>query len=91
MDLAIENDNIERVTDFVKGSDYLYTEAYYLHKDIKLAVERNHLTARIVGSIARKAKVKNLIPLHFSLRYKDHPELIIEEAMKAFSGEYEEE
>jgi ribonuclease Z len=91
MDLAIENDNIERVTDFVKGSDYLYTEAYYLHKDIKLAVERNHLTARIAGSIARKAEVKNLIPLHFSLRYKDHPELIIEEAMKAFSGEYEEE
>ncbi len=86
MDVSLERENIESIVDFVKGSDYLYIEAFFLEKDMELAGERNHLTARLAGEIARRAGVKNLIPLHFSLRYKEQPELIIEEAMKAFSG-----
>lgn len=86
MDVSIEEENIERIVEFVKGSDYLYIEAFFLEKDLELASERNHLTARLAGEIARRAGVRNLIPMHFSLRYKEQPELIIEEAMKAFSG-----
>ncbi|MFN3739148.1 MAG: ribonuclease Z [Thermodesulfovibrionales bacterium] len=86
MDVSIESENIERIVDFVRGSDYLYCEAFFLERDLELASERNHLTARLAGEIARRAGVRNLIPMHFSLRYKDQPEIIIEEAMKAFSG-----
>ncbi|MCX7794595.1 MAG: hypothetical protein N2257_09375, partial [Thermodesulfovibrionales bacterium] len=86
MDVSIEDENIERIINFVKGSDYLYCEAFFLERDIDLASERNHLTARLAGEIARKAGVKNLVAMHLSLRYKDQPEVVIEEAMRAFSG-----
>lgn len=86
MDVSIEKENIQKIVEFVKGSDYLYCEAFFLERDLELASERNHLTARLAGEIARKAGVRNLIPMHFSLRYKEQPELVIEEAMKAFSG-----
>lgn len=86
MDVSIENENIEKIVDFVRGSDYLYCEAFFLERDLELASERNHLTARLAGEIARRAGVRNLIPMHFSLRYKDQPEIIVEEAMRSFSG-----
>lgn len=86
MDVSIENENIERIVDFVRGSDHLYCEAFFLERDLELASERNHLTARLAGEIARRAGVRNLIPMHFSLRYKDQPEIIVEEAMRSFSG-----
>ncbi len=86
MDVSIEEENIERIVDFVRDSDYLYCEAFFLDRDLRLATERNHLTARLAGEIAKRAGVRNLIPMHLSLRYKDHPEIVIEEAMKAFSG-----
>lgn len=84
MDVSIDSENTEKIIEFVKDSDYLYCEAFFLEKDFELASERNHLTARLAGEIARRAGVKNLIPMHFSLRYKEQPELVIEEAMKAF-------
>ncbi len=89
MDLSPEKENIERVIEFVRGSDYLYCEAYFIDKDIHLARERNHLTARLAGEIARKAGVKNIIPLHFSLRYKHMPSVVIDEVKEAFSGQEE--
>lgn len=89
MDVSVHDKNIDRLIEFIRFSDYLYCEAYFLHDDMDLAIERNHLTARITGQVARMAGVKNLIPLHFSLRYKDNPELILNEVNEAFSGKEE--
>jgi ribonuclease Z len=83
-DIAMIKKNITKVINLVKGSDVLYCEAYFLHQDRERAVERSHLTAKISGLIAKKAGVKKLVPIHFSPKYSDCPELIIREALSEF-------
>jgi ribonuclease Z len=83
-DVGISRRNVDRLVDFVKGSDVLYCEAYFLEEDIHRARERFHLTAKVCGKIGREAGVSKLVPIHFSPKYKDCPERIIEEAMKEF-------
>ncbi len=83
-DVSPEEDNLIRVTQFVKDSDTLYCEAYFLHEDRERAFERHHLTAKMAGEIARQAKVRNLVLMHFSPKYRDRMEKMEEEAMKEF-------
>ncbi len=83
-DVSPEEDNLERLIGFVKDSDTLYCEAYFLHEDRDRAFARHHLTAKIAGEIAGKAKVRNLVLMHFSPKYREHAERVEEEAMKEF-------
>ena len=83
-DVSPEGENIRKIIDLVSGSDTLYCEAYFLDEDRDRAVERNHLTAKMAGEIARKAKVKNLALMHFSPKYRDEAGRIEEEAMREF-------
>ncbi len=84
MDSSPTDDNINRIVDFVADADSLYIEAYFIHKDLELAMNRNHLTAGIAGRIAKKAGVKNLHLLHFSPRYMDNPDVVVNEAWEAY-------
>lgn len=83
-DVSPEEDNIAKVIELVRHADTLYCEAYFLEKDRERAVERHHLTAKMAGSIALKAEVKNLILIHSSQKYRDVPEVIEKEAMEEF-------
>jgi ribonuclease Z len=83
-DIAINPNNIARLIDLIKESDIFFCEAYFLEKDRERAIERSHLTARTAGAIAKKAGVKKLELLHFSPKYTDCPEKVIEEAMREF-------
>lgn len=69
-DISPNEENIRLATELVKGSDTLYSEAFFLNEDIERAVKRHHLTAGLAGKIARQAGVKNLALMHFSPRYK---------------------
>jgi ribonuclease Z len=42
------------------------------------AVETNHTTAKEAAILAKNANVTNLILTHFSARYKDEDELVME-------------
>lgn len=84
MDSSPTPENVASIAEFVRGADTLYIEAYFLDREMDLARERNHLTARLAGSIARRAAVGNVSLLHFSPRYRDCPEAIVEEAMESF-------
>jgi ribonuclease Z len=84
MDSSPADENIKRIADFVKDSDTLYIEAYFSDSEIELARQRNHLTAGMSGRIASRARIKDLRLLHFSPRYREHPELLIHEALKGF-------
>ncbi len=84
-DASMTEDNIHKIVEFVKDSDTLYCEAYFLNKDIDMARKRFHLTAKIAGGIARQAGVKHLVPMHFSPRYRNLPEYPAEEAMREFT------
>lgn len=84
MDTSVSESNIRKITEFVRGSDTFYCEAYFCDEDMERALERHHLTAGISGRIAREAGVKAHVVLHFSPKYIDRPELIYEEAIKEF-------
>jgi ribonuclease Z len=84
MDSSPTESNIKRITDFIADSDSLYIEAYFIHEDLEHARRRNHLTAKLSGSIAKKARVKNLHLLHFSPRYSERPEVVLKEAFDNF-------
>ena len=84
-DASMTEDNIHKIVEFVRDSDTLYCEAYFLNKDIDMARKRFHLTAKIAGGIARQAGVKHLVPMHFSPRYRNLPEYPAEEAIREFT------
>jgi len=85
-DVSPEDSNIGKVIELVRDSDTLYCEAYFLDRDRNRAVERNHLTAKMAGMIARKAGVKNLVVIHCSQKYRSEPGEIEQEAMDEFRG-----
>jgi len=76
--------NMQKIVSFAAGADILFCEAAFLEKDREKAAERGHLTAGQAGSIARLAGVKELRVFHFSPRYECCPDLLYEEAEKAF-------
>lgn len=85
-DIALQEDNLTKLIDLISRSDIFFCEAYFLDKDYKKALERFHLTARTAGFIARKAAVKRIELMHFSSKYRECPEKVIEEAMREFHG-----
>jgi ribonuclease Z len=85
-DISINDSNIKKIIEFVRNSDTLYCEAYFLEEDRERALERFHLTAKITGMIAREAKVKHLVAMHFSPKYRNYPETPEDEAMREFNS-----
>lgn len=83
-DASLSDENIKKIIDLVADSDTLYCEAYFLEKDRERALERFHLTAKTAGKIAKEAKVKNLVVMHFSPKYRKQPETPEDEAMREF-------
>ena len=87
-DIAPSMDNVIKARDFAMGSDALYCEAYFLHSDIARALERNHLTGRLAGWIARSSGSRRFIPLHTSPKYRSLPLNPRDEALAEYgSGE----
>jgi ribonuclease Z len=68
----------EAMIDQVIGVDLLYHEATFVTSDLNKAIETKHSTAAQAGEIARAARVKKLIIGHFSARYKDLNQLLLE-------------
>jgi len=85
-DISMNMKNIARLIELARDSDVFYCEAHFLDKDKERAVERFHLTAKAAGSIAKQAGVKKLVLMHFSPKYMDSPDAVIDEAMAAFNG-----
>jgi len=85
-DLGYSDDNVERVIDLARGVDLMICEAAFLHADEAMARERNHLTARQAGELARAAGAERLAPFHFSPRYSGRARELLDEAGEAFGG-----
>jgi ribonuclease Z len=85
VDLSPEEENVHKAVEIARDSDTLYCEAYFLHEDIGRAVERHHLTAKIAGEIAKRARVKHLILSHISPKYRNLPGVVEKEAMDQFT------
>ena len=85
-DLRFTPDNVERAIRLARDVDLLVCEAAFLHEDRDLASERNHLTARQAGELARAAGAKRLAPFHLSPRYLGREREVLDEAADAFGG-----
>lgn len=85
-DVSPREENIRKIVQLARGSDTLYCEACFMEIDRERAFERNHLTAKMAGRIAREAQVKKLVAMHFSPRYRSSPDAPGIEAMEEFQG-----
>ena len=83
-DVIGSDENRDKIVSLVRGSDLLFIEAAFLHRDIDIARKKFHLTAREAGQIAAQAQVRNLKLFHFSPRYADEEELFEKEALEAY-------
>lgn len=68
-DLAMTEENTERLATLARGADLLYVEAAFLAADEDHARRKSHLTAQFAGGIAARAGVREAVPFHFSTRY----------------------
>lgn len=66
----------------IAGVDLLYHEATFVTADLNKAIETKHSTAAQAGEIATAAQVKKLLIGHFSARYKDLNQLLLEARSK---------
>ena len=81
-DVLGSKENIEKIVNLVKNSDYLYCESVFLEEDNEQASKVYHLTTKQTAEIAKTANVKNLIPFHFSRRYGKNTKPIFHELSK---------
>ena len=68
----------ETLIEKIKGIDLLYHEATFKKELERRAKETGHSTTYEAATIAKKSGVKNLLIGHFSQRYKNLDELLIE-------------
>lgn len=84
VDCAYSSANVERICQLCENSDLLFIESVFLETDKDRGRQTAHLTAAQAGRVARKARVRQLMPIHFSPRYSDRPDALRDEAMAAF-------
>lgn len=73
----------ESVIEQIKEVNLLFHEATFAQKEQARARETFHTTAAQAATIAKKAKVKQLVIGHFSARYEDES-VLLEEAQMVF-------
>lgn len=85
-DTIINDKSFERIVQFASYADKFYCEATFLEKDRDKAKATYHMTAKEAGILAKEAKVKELIIFHFSRRYEENYQSLIDEARKEFNN-----
>lgn len=85
-DFSYSKQELQELTQWLDGCDFLFCESQYLEQDVSLAEQNYHLTAKKAALLARKARVKQLTLMHFSRRYKKMAiKAFITEAQQIFS------
>jgi ribonuclease Z len=84
-DVRYTKENINTILPLAQNANNLFIEAVFAHADNDLAALKNHLTAKQAGEIARLAKAKKISVFHFSPRYKNQEDLLINEAASQFN------
>jgi ribonuclease BN (tRNA processing enzyme) len=85
-DLADTPENRARLTAFAAGAEVFFCEATFCAADADRATSTGHLTATACAEIAAAARVKRLVPFHFSRRYEPDAARLYHEIEAATSG-----
>ncbi|RMG21216.1 MAG: ribonuclease Z [Deltaproteobacteria bacterium] len=75
-----------RLAEAAHGADLLVHEATFSEQERDRALETHHSTALEAGRIAARAGARHLVLTHLSSRYDQDPDLLREEAARAFDG-----
>lgn len=86
VDVRSHEANASRIERLALGADLLFIECAFLQADVVHAINKSHLTAWQAGLLARRARVGRLVPCHFSPRYADRGDALVQEAERAFHG-----
>jgi ribonuclease Z len=89
-DVVFHAANVARIAALARDADLLFIESVFLEEDVAHAAQKQHLTARQAGTIARLAGARNVVQFHFSPRYAERQEELRAELMVAFRGAVEE-
>lgn len=68
----------KKLEDFFKNCNYLSFDSTFSNELKEKAIETCHSTAKEAAMLAKNANVENLILTHFSARYKNEGELLVE-------------
>jgi ribonuclease Z len=85
-DTVYSPENVGRIVEFARGSDYLFIEATFLQEESERAAEKYHLTAHQAGLLARESGSRWVVPFHFSPKYMGMEERLRKELEEAFAG-----
>ncbi len=85
VDINNNEPNRNKAVAMFRECDLLFIECAFMQEHSAIAARRNHLTAHQAGSIAKTARVKRLIPVHFSPRYSDREQALRAEVDAAFN------
>jgi ribonuclease Z len=83
-DVTYHRGNVERIVGLVRDADLLFIESVFLEEDAAHGAQKQHLTARQAGAIAREAGVRHVVPFHFSPRYAGREQALRDELEAAF-------
>lgn len=75
----------EKILPVIKNVDLLYHETTFLEDRLDLALKTKHSTAKQAAEIAKKSGARQLLIGHYSSRYKDENDFLIE-AQQVFSS-----
>ncbi|MCL4374080.1 MAG: ribonuclease Z [Candidatus Marsarchaeota archaeon] len=78
---------VQSIAIAARGADLLIHEATFAASEAGLAKERKHSTSEEAALIAKKAKVKKLVLMHISARYRSTAK-ILKEAKAIFDNTY---
>ncbi len=76
VDIAYNQPNRNKAIAVFHRCDLLFIECAFMQEHSDIAAGRNHLTAHQAGSIAKAARAKQVIPIHFSPRYSDREQAL---------------
>jgi ribonuclease Z len=86
VDVAGHAANAARIERLAADADTLFIECAFLHSELAHATRKNHLTAWQAGLLARRARVRRLVPCHYSARYAGCGDELAREAGRAFDA-----
>ncbi len=86
MDHQANKENQKKIKNLFQDCDEVFIECYYRNVDYNYAIKNYHSTAKESGKVLREAGVKKIKPVHFSRRYNEEIDDLIEECMAEFEN-----
>lgn len=83
--IALDTRATSNLVELAENSDLFVCESTYLDEE-EMAKEYGHMTMKEAVRVAKEAKVKKLVLMHFSQKYEQHEKELLAQAKKLFKN-----